>query len=334
MNALRRKLNINPGLPDNIKSNTAIWREIHNAICVAFSTLSHEQWEEGRIHIEFGAIKEMQYALAETALCFGYGDEDGNCTLLVHFDREFAARVSLTSLAALNNAAGPDYTPGNLDLILFKPVIECLEAGLGLLFANVTNRRNTVLRSVGQKLSPLDFDYSRNFDVWNEVTLNIRPSEIPVIKKPGGKSGPAATDKKKKGAGTGISILPLKILLPQLHLEKLMAANEAVGTGPVIDPENPWTAHMRRSVETASVPVRAIVETCRMTVADCSRFEIGQIIDLPGVSLQSIGLETDLRDGTIDLGPAELGIFKSHRAVKLVHDLDPDFRADAHIIEH
>jgi len=62
-----------------------------------------------------------------------------------------------------------------------------------------------------------------------------------------------------------------------------------------------------------------------MTVAECTRLEIGQIISLPGVSLQDMKLEATLRDEKICVVKGALGIHKSNRAVKLTEDPSPEF---------
>jgi len=115
-------------------------------------------------------------------------------------------------------------------------------------------------------------------------------------------------------------------------LKRLGAAFESHQAQPVIDPSDPWTQHMRGAIDRAIVPVRAVVETCRMTVADCTRFEIGQVIKLPGVSLQSIGIETEFGEGKASFVPGALGIYKSHRAIKLTEDLDPTFAPEAGLV--
>ena len=134
---------------------------------------------------------------------------------------------------------------------------------------------------------------------------------------------------KVKAEEVQATSLALRVLLPQNFLLQILATGGNDAQAPVIDPENPWTRHMRTSLDTAIVPVRAVVETCRMTVADCTRFEIGQVIELPGVSLQSIGLEAEMSGSSVNFASAALGIFKSHRAVKLIEDMDSEFCSDS-----
>ena len=115
-----------------------------------------------------------------------------------------------------------------------------------------------------------------------------------------------------------------------LELSKLTDDIEDVQTIH-LDTDNPWTQHMRSSVKTAEIPIRAVVESCHMTIAECTRFVIGQVISLPGVSLNSVGLIIDLeteletQSPQIEISRGSLGIFKKNRALKLTENIDAQF---------
>ncbi len=329
MSILRKKLNVKPSLPDHIKNSIAIWRPLHLAICAAFSDLTQRPWEPCRIELGLGELKELQSGLPERGLCFGYGDAEEGCIILSLYDAEFAAWATSRSLAIVGGPVGSDYLTSTLDLMLFKPVAEAFQTQLRALFAAAQKDSGEIFKQIGQKLSPKEFELPKDIGVWNNITFNIQQAEdeitkpadaadIPTTKK----SGKRKTESKFSGKTTPLAFT---VLLPQSLLQHLLASCISDAGPPIIDPDNPWTDHMRRSLDAAIVPVRAVVETCRMTVADCTRFDIGQVIDLPGVSLQSIGLEAEMMDGSVNFGSAALGIYKSHRAVKLIEDMDPEF---------
>ena len=331
MSILRKKIEVKPGVPDYIKNNLTIWRPLHLAICAAFSELTQLPWETGNVEVRIGELKELQSDLPETGLCFSYGEagEAGEVgTLLAHFESRFAAQVTTRSLEMQASSIDESYLLSILDLILFKPVIQSFDTELGDLFSAIYDKSEDSFRQLERALKLEDVGLAKDVGPWNEVTLLIQKVEDELSK--------ADKAKVKKKAGVKKPMEPLslayRILLPQFLLQHLLAShvNEAGST--VVDPENPWTKHLRQSLSTAIVPVRAVVETCRMTVADCTRFEIGQVIDLPGVSLQSIGLETEMIEGSVNFGSAALGIYKSHRAVKLTDNMKPEFLSDSFII--
>lgn len=332
MAILRKKLDVKPGLPDHIKNNLTIWRSLHLAICAAFSELTEMSWEAGKVEINFGELKALQSALPDTGLCFSYGDAEGPGTLLAYYEPRFAAQVTARSLEIQADVVDETYVPGMLDLILFKPVIQSFDTELGDIFAATYNIPDDRLRQLEQAHNLEDIGLAKDVGVWNEVTFYIQQAED-INSKSGADKAKSKTKKKADPKTVSKpSSLAFRILLPQSLLQHLLASSVNEAASPVIDAQNPWTHHMRQSLDTAIVPVRAVVETCRMTVADCTRFEIGQIIDLPGVSLQSIGLETEMIDGNVNFGSAALGIYKAHRAVKLIENVNPEFCPESLII--
>ncbi len=82
---------------------------------------------------------------------------------------------------------------------------------------------------------------------------------------------------------------------------------------------------LTRHIDKSVTSLRAVLESCEMTVADCTRLTIGQVIPLPGVSLQSLNIEAELTDNRVCIAKGALGIHKTRRAVQLVEDVAPSF---------
>jgi flagellar motor switch protein FliM len=82
---------------------------------------------------------------------------------------------------------------------------------------------------------------------------------------------------------------------------------------------------LTRHIDKSITSLRAVLESCEMTVADCTRLSIGQIIPLPGVSLQALNIEAELKDNRICIARGAMGIHKTRRAVQLVEDISPSF---------
>ncbi len=329
MSLLRKKLDLEPRLPDHIKNGVGVWRNLHLSLCDMFSSLTQTAWEPSNVDVTYGDLKALRADLAPRGLSFGYGNVEGVCGLLIHFDGAFSARITSKSLGTDNTGADETYEPSLLDLLLLKPMSDTCEEELNNLFSSGFGARKTRLRQIGQGLSPQMLEMPRGISIWNEITLLIK--KMP----PKGEIQPDSTDYAAIEAGEDadpevapprpIGSLAIKILIPQTILQNLLATSAANNNARNDDDNGPWADHMYRSMVTASVPIRAVIESFHMTVADCTRLKIGQVIDLPGVSLQSIGLETDMPDKQVNIGTAALGIYKSRRAVKLTSDLDPDF---------
>ncbi|MDB2438727.1 hypothetical protein N9W89_08440 [Hellea sp.] len=330
MGLLRKKLDVKSGIPDHIINNLKIWHPLHSAICAAFSELTQMAWETGRVDVKSGELKELKSALPETGLGFSYSVSDHPATLLAHYESRFAAQVTTRSLEMQAKVIDETYKPTKLDLILFRPIVQGFDIALGDLFSATFANISENLKQSERSLNLQDIELADDKGVWNEVTFIVQQSEdhtktkLDTKKTETKKANKKAVKKTVSKPSKPLS-LTFKILLPQTLLQNLLASCMNEDGPSVIDPENPWTDHMRQSLDTAVVPVRAVVETCRMTVADCTRFEIGQVIELPGVSLQSIGLETEMVEGSVNFGSAALGIYKSHRAVKLIENMNPEF---------
>lgn len=74
------------------------------------------------------------------------------------------------------------------------------------------------------------------------------------------------------------------------------------------------------------VEVQAVADRVRMSVADCSRLQIGQVIGLPGLRFDHLELNVEMGDGPVLLTDASLGADKGLKAVRLNRGLDPSFR--------
>jgi flagellar motor switch protein FliM len=54
-----------------------------------------------------------------------------------------------------------------------------------------------------------------------------------------------------------------------------------------------------------------------MTIGQCSRLEVGQVIALPDVDTASVSLRAETVNGAVDIGKCEMGVWKQQRALKL-----------------
>jgi hypothetical protein len=109
----------------------------------------------------------------------------------------------------------------------------------------------------------------------------------------------------------------LTLLITQdMRRKAAEAANDAL-------PERP---HLPPRLGPCHVEVRAVGDRVRLSVADCTRLEIGQTIPLKGLRFDKLELDVDMGDGRVPLTDAALGADKGHKAVRLNRGLDPAFR--------
>jgi hypothetical protein len=88
----------------------------------------------------------------------------------------------------------------------------------------------------------------------------------------------------------------------------------------------PKAARLPPRLGPCHVDVQAIADHVRMSVADCSRLKIGQVIGLPGLRFDQLKLSVEMGEGPVYLTDASLGADKGLKAVRLNKGLDPSFR--------
>ncbi len=74
---------------------------------------------------------------------------------------------------------------------------------------------------------------------------------------------------------------------------------------------------LRDSVKLSMITLEGVLDRIPMTIGECSRLEVGQIIALPDVDTSKVSLQAETVNGTVDIGQCEMGVWKSQRALKL-----------------
>lgn len=74
---------------------------------------------------------------------------------------------------------------------------------------------------------------------------------------------------------------------------------------------------LRDSVMSSSIRVDAVLDKISMTIGECSRLKVGDLIPLPDTDPGSIRLNAETVNGQIELGHCEMGVWKRQRALKL-----------------
>lgn len=74
---------------------------------------------------------------------------------------------------------------------------------------------------------------------------------------------------------------------------------------------------LHASVMTSPIRLDAVLDRITMTIAECSRLNVGDVILLPDTDPRFVSLSADTVNGSINIGQCELGVWKRQRALKL-----------------
>lgn len=74
---------------------------------------------------------------------------------------------------------------------------------------------------------------------------------------------------------------------------------------------------LRESVKSSMITIDGVLDRISMTIGECSRLEVGQLLTLPEVDTSNVSLRAETVNGTVDIGHCEMGVWKHQRALKL-----------------
>ena len=74
---------------------------------------------------------------------------------------------------------------------------------------------------------------------------------------------------------------------------------------------------LRKSVKSSMIKLDGVLERLTLSIGECSRFEVGQLIALPDVDTTRVSLQAETVNGSVDIGQCEMGVWKRQRALKL-----------------
>ena len=74
---------------------------------------------------------------------------------------------------------------------------------------------------------------------------------------------------------------------------------------------------LRASVKSSMIAIEGVLDRLTLTIGQCSRFEVGQLIALPDVDTSRVSLRAETVNGNVDIGLCEMGVWKQQRALKL-----------------
>lgn len=74
---------------------------------------------------------------------------------------------------------------------------------------------------------------------------------------------------------------------------------------------------LRERVRSTTVVLDAVLDSMSMTIGECSRLEVGQVVPLPGARMDKLVLSAGTVSGSLPISRGELGAWKGFRALKL-----------------
>ena len=320
MSVLRKKMTAQPPASDlNEADIFLVWKEMTKGCLGILEEMTGGiNWSEESFSAEPLMRSEFTEILPKSGLYAGFGPAEKEISCLCLASAPLAALLNKSGIdGKVSNFSGvEDYEPSELDLFMMEPFITFVKDKLIDMLghqgskAEVQNSQLDIA-SLGEfqkeeiELSAVSF--SEEHKAWTKISLGL-------------KARLEESDETQN--------VSFQIILPLIYLEETLKSLETgqKSTEDFVLPEN--AKYLGRHIDTSVTSVRAVLDSLRMSVADCTRLEIGQVLPLPGVSLENISLEVEMRDQRLAVANGLLGIHKTRRAVKLSEDILEEFRGD------
>ncbi len=300
---LRKKLDGKSTTSSGVKNMSSLWGEIKKETLKTVGEALGRDITSATHTMGKQSLQKFRTGFDTETTFYHLGTSMEVFAALIYFSPSLASMMTEKKLAADGEEEPDEATPGLLDLYLLQPVAQQLIDGMRRAFEAVMgpeDRPELVLRD--QFLSLEDLKGIEEDNDLFQYTLNI----------------------SEDGGGDHF----IGLCFPYAALEKISLVSKNRMAASELDPNDPWVGHMRSAVLQAKLPLSIVLESCSMSVAECSRFKVNQVIQLPGVSLSDLVVKAETRAGKVNIARSQLGIFKQFKAVKLHDDLDRDFIMD------
>ncbi len=326
MSILRAKIHSGSKHPARPVS-THRWDGLHLRLSEQITTLLGEDFEPAELGTRQSRLKHLKADMPGPQAIYCFTGSDQNVIGLISLNPQLTAMITAS---AVHSERGSEAFEGQVrlvDVFLCEPLAQLtgpyLTQQLGWgdstetvqLTSKVLTWDDLELGSDNASWTRLDMDFVKEMD---------EAAEPAAAQMENG----AETDNYDETArpAPGLSLWLPTNLLDQMKPEE---ADETAGSSisPMVA-DDPWAIHMRGALKKVPVCIRAVLDSQKMSVADCTRLEIGQIIALDGASTDTVRLETQTQDGAVTLTDAVLGAYRSHRALRISSDIDPNFLAD------
>ncbi len=298
MNIVRKKLETGSRNTGNLSNSIDLFSPLHIEWAQQLSKSTNIETLLHEASFTVGSFKSLSQN--KDGLFYGLGNKNNPCQILIELSANITKSVVETKFGSKSN---DKYTLSVFDLILMQTFAKtALAAFTNLGISNSTDK--IISRCIGsENIGQMEAEIL-SCNHWLCIDL------------------PFKTDEKSSNTDKTITLYLAEPLINTL--------NEIVHSkqnNKAIDPTNPWSSHMRNMIMESTQMVEVVIEDVTMSIADCTRLEIGQIINLPGASHTRLDLKVRTNSDIQNISNATLGMFKSNKAVKLLDDIDPSFLA-------
>lgn len=316
------------------------WTPLQETLLAGFEIkVPQLRWRLSDIEAVPVAFKAIGQTLPESGLFFGFGYDPKNTSILVHIENVYAQLMSQAAFGGEGARFSYDEEQlvSRFDALLFKDIIQPFYRQLHeTLIVRDSQPSPLALIALGEAITPLPFELLELEKKWVKVTLNLTASVRPNGKD---KTDDSTSETERASEKMQAEVeqnwpeaLTVALVLPE-SLYKASLSNR-FACKPKEEPLSleQGALFWKSRVEKSYTSLRAVVENTQMTVADCTRLQIDQIIPLPGVSLQKVSIEAELKEGRVQIATGALGIHKTRRALKITEGIDPDFIFGADVL--
>jgi putative acetyltransferase len=126
-----------------------------------------------------------------------------------------------------------------------------------------------------------------------------------------------------QGRGVGSKLFEMLIAWARSAEPEVVRIELAAGAGNASSGQGSET--LRASVKSSMITVDGVLHRLSLTIGQCSRFEVGQLIELPEVDTTRVSLRAETVNGHADIGLCEMGVWKNQRALKLTTPIHEPF---------
>ncbi|WP_084395900.1 FliM/FliN family flagellar motor switch protein [Henriciella aquimarina] len=174
------------------------------------------------------------------------------------------------------------------------------------------------------------------FGLWTAVAEAVstgkKPSQEIALGEPA--SAPDSLDANERYLLTGLSLAAeggedgwllegeaeppeVQLLFKLDHVRQFARLEEQRANVTATAPGPAGQKALRDSVRHSTIRLDAVLETMPLTIGECSRLEVGQVLELPGIEAGQLSLYAETMNGNVAISQGELGVWKGHRALKL-----------------
>jgi hypothetical protein len=301
-------------------------------------------WEAGDLKVTLVELADIASTYKREALFYGFGPSDAKAGVMAVIDSGLARLASACALTGNEQPNLEDLQSiplSRLDLFLMSPLIDVMALTSSRLpqsggAGNWNTLHRTESLSIGRYIFPSQIkDWAQVSFTCVGKPLPQEDKEEPVTDKPAGKK--AAKRKSKTTAKPKkVEAWPVQysthLLIPRSMLDSILANVTMTGANDKpIQKERLRESWLHR-IDPTQTRLRSVLETFQMSVAECTRLEVGQLLPLPGVTLSNINIEAEFGDERQTIVTGALGIHKSHKAIRLNSCLSPLFLKDLDVL--